>query len=185
MDISKIPNALCALRILVAGCLLIVPPLSALCLTLYLIGGLSDFLDGKIARRHNVTSVRGARLDSIADAAFFTVSLFVFIPLALLPRWALYWIVGIVLLRLVTLGIGFRRFHTFASHHTHTNRITGGALFVMLPLQGFLGFEQMAPAILVCSLASLASLEEIILMATTKKLDLDTRSLFSHHVESR
>ena len=184
MDISKIPNALCALRILIAGCLLIVPPLSPLCLTLYLIGGLSDFLDGKIARRHHVVSRRGARLDSIADAAFFIASFFVFIPLALLPFWALAWIAGIVLLRLVTLAIGFRRFRTFASHHTHANRITGGALFVMLPIQGLIGFEQMAPAILVCAIASLYSIEEIIIMATTKKLDLDTRSLFSSHVET-
>ena len=41
-------------------------PLSTLFLTIYVLTGISDVLDGAIARKYTTTSELGAKLDSIA-----------------------------------------------------------------------------------------------------------------------
>ncbi len=54
---------------------------------------LSDFMDGRIARKLGCTSVTGAKLDVLADLFFIASSNIILIKLEILPMWFLVFIV--------------------------------------------------------------------------------------------
>ena len=64
---------------------------------LYLFCGISDMVDGTIARKTNAESAFGARLDTVADFVFVTVSLIKFLPVLDIPKWLWGWMAVIVL----------------------------------------------------------------------------------------
>ncbi len=108
--------------------LFIFEPFSPAFFTLYALCCLSDVLDGFIARKIKTESKLGEILDSIADFVFIAVVLFVFLPLIPWEAWMLWWMGAIALIRLMSLVIGFIRFHAFAFLHTYANKVTGIAL---------------------------------------------------------
>ena len=69
--VAVLPNALSGLRIAMAVCFPLLPPVEAgWRLGVVAAGGLSDWLDGVIARRYGVTSTGGGIIDAIADKLF-------------------------------------------------------------------------------------------------------------------
>ena len=97
MKASSIPNLISTLRIL------LVPPVVwsmldqrwSLALPLFLVAGLSDGLDGFLARRYHWTSRLGAILDPIGDKLLMVSSYLVLGWQGALP----WWLVGLVILR--------------------------------------------------------------------------------------
>lgn len=75
-----IPNLLTLLRILGAAALLFLAPLEPPFLAVYVFCGVSDILDGFLARRWQVSGSVGALLDSIADFLLTAILLIIFIP---------------------------------------------------------------------------------------------------------
>ena len=67
------PNICTMLRIVGTVGLLLIRPLTLPFYLLYTFCGITDVLDGTIARATNSTSEFGARLDSIADLIFYAV----------------------------------------------------------------------------------------------------------------
>ena len=143
---------------------------------LYALCGLTDWLDGALARRLGSTSPLGALLDSLGDAVFTAVTLSRVLPVLKLPVWALVCIVCIVLVRAASLAVGARRFGQSAFLHTYLNKLTGLVLFVLVPLLSIL--PQAPLLILCCAVAALSSIEELILICTMDRLDRDVRGLF-------
>ena len=80
-------NLLTAARILGSILLLLFPVPSVGFTLLYLFCGLSDMIDGTVARRTHTASAFGARLDTAADISFFAVSFYKLLPHLHLPRW--------------------------------------------------------------------------------------------------
>jgi CDP-diacylglycerol--glycerol-3-phosphate 3-phosphatidyltransferase len=70
-------NVITGLRILVSAALLFCPVFSPIFYVLYLIAGLSDMVDGIIARKTNSASEFESRFDSIADYIFVAVCLII------------------------------------------------------------------------------------------------------------
>lgn len=64
---KSIANYISISRILLVLALIFIEPLSTTFYIIYFISGISDILDGFIARKYNVTSTLGEKLDSIAD----------------------------------------------------------------------------------------------------------------------
>ena len=59
----------------------------------YILGvltGLSDFLDGYIARKYNIISNLGKLLDPLADKIFLTAVLVVFVSDDIVPAWVVF-----------------------------------------------------------------------------------------------
>ena len=58
----------------------------------YTFGGLTDAVDGTVARKLKLESEFGAKLDSVADLLFYAVMLLKLLPhlIRLLPAW-LWW----------------------------------------------------------------------------------------------
>ena len=169
------PSALTVLRMLLAIFLLFLPLLSGWFLLVYLSAGISDILDGTLARRWNVTSQFGAKLDSAADFLLCCVLLYVFLPAYSWQPWALVWIGGIAIVRLAALMTCLIRFHKAAFLHTLTNKATGFLLLCFPFLMRFLG--QQVTVILVCTLASISALEELLIQLTANELKPDIRTI--------
>ena len=151
-------NLITSCRILLSLLLLFFPALSPGFYGLYLAAGLSDMLDGFVARRTNSASPLGAKLDSMADLVFLAVCLIKLLPVLTLPVWLWGWVGLIALLRLVNVVSGFVRRKKLVLLHTRANKLTGALLF-LLPLS--LGFLNIAyTAVPLCALASFAAIQD-------------------------
>ncbi len=108
---SDIPNIITVLRI----CL--VPPVVAallqqefsLALLLYLVAGISDGLDGYIAKRYHYESRLGSILDPLADKLLLVGTYLALTWLGLLP----WWLVLAVVLRDLLIVAGAAAYHVF------------------------------------------------------------------------
>ncbi|MGB1108825.1 MAG: CDP-alcohol phosphatidyltransferase family protein [Gammaproteobacteria bacterium] len=89
MNRSQIPNLVTALRILLTipvGWALLHERFE-LALILFAVAGVSDGVDGFLAKQFNWTSWIGGILDPLADKALLTVTFIVLAVLGLLPVW--------------------------------------------------------------------------------------------------
>ena len=173
--LKQIPNLLTMLRIVCAVLLLFFRPLSAWFFTLYLFAGLSDLLDGYLARRLGVSSELGARLDSAADFLLCAVLLAILIPLYVWPVWVIVWIAAIALIRLFAIAVCYLRFRKLAFLHTYANKATG--LFLFLSPVLFWLFGLTVTTILLCILATISAFEELLIELQSKSLNPDCRSI--------
>lgn len=134
MTVKKnIPNLITSIRIIGALCIPFLQPLKKVFFTIYILTGITDILDGFVARKYGLTSAFGAKLDSIADLLFYTLTLAKLLPVLwkALPRF-IWIIVGIILvLRIISYIVAAVKFHRFASHHTWFNKVTGAFVFAI------------------------------------------------------
>lgn len=92
-----IPNIITLTRIPMAIALIFVQSFHAAFWTLYLLCGLSDVLDGALARASGTVSRLGEKLDTFADIIFVTVWIVLFIPALNVGQWLWIW-TGIIAL---------------------------------------------------------------------------------------
>ncbi|WP_131782581.1 CDP-alcohol phosphatidyltransferase family protein [Legionella gresilensis] len=111
MMLKYIPNALTIFRlILIAPFLLFLYyRYYAAAFYIYIIAGLTDNLDGWLARHYNWQSLWGSFLDPLADKLLIASS---FISLALIGSLP-WWLVILVFLRDLTISIGVIAWHLF------------------------------------------------------------------------
>ncbi|MCL2047186.1 MAG: CDP-alcohol phosphatidyltransferase family protein [Defluviitaleaceae bacterium] len=129
-----IPNALSSSRIILACSLLLITPLSFLFMVIYTIAGITDMIDGPIARRYKVTSVLGANLDGIADYAFVTIAIIRLVPaIAFEPILVAVVLAGLVVLKGLGMVIGYVRYNQLMMMHTYASK-TGAILAFLFPL---------------------------------------------------
>lgn len=175
MYLFVLVNALTLLRMVGALALLALVPLSMPYFAVYTACGLSDVLDGWIARRAGVTSVFGASLDSVADTAFAFALVVSLVPTAGLSAAWWLWVAAIALVKLASLTVGYARFRAYAALHTYANKLAGLALFA-LPV--FFALAGSAPAAaIVCAIATFAALEELALTLKSPTLDPNAQGL--------
>ena len=72
--VIMIADIISALRIVFGLCMLCFKPFSALFYVFYSLGGITDMLDGFVARKLKIESDFGEKLDSVADIVFFICS---------------------------------------------------------------------------------------------------------------
>ena len=99
---------------------------------LYLIAGMTDMLDGFLARRWGVESKFGARLDSLADFVFVLAVGYKLFPWLKLPvaLWMMITLIAIVkIVNAVSAYVVKRRIEFL---HTKADKLTGFLLFVGL-----------------------------------------------------
>jgi CDP-diacylglycerol--glycerol-3-phosphate 3-phosphatidyltransferase len=94
---KRIPDLLSMSRIVLCLPLLLVDAMTVPFWVLYLIAGLTDMLDGFLARRWGVESKFGARLDSLADFVFVLVVGYKLFPWLKLPA-SLWMMIGFIAL---------------------------------------------------------------------------------------
>ena len=151
-------NLITSCRILFSLLLLFFPALSPGFYGLYIAAGLSDMLDGFIARRTNSASPLGAKLDSVADLVFLAVCLHKLLPVLTLPDWLWVWVGIIALARLVNIISGYVCRKKLVLLHTRANKLTGLLLFLLPLALRFLAISYVALPL--CAVASFAAVQE-------------------------
>ena len=126
---------------------------------LYLLCGLSDVLDGAVARWAGTESRLGERLDTIADIIFVAVWIVLFIPAIDVGRWLWIWTGVIVLIKVVNVISGLAMKKGFVAKHTLANKATGILLF-LLPMVILWEVIKVPYIVLVCLLATFAAIQE-------------------------
>ena len=154
-----IPDAITLARIPMAIALPFVQSSPAVFWTLYLLCGLSDVLDGAVARSTGTVSRLGERLDTIADIIFVTVWMVLFIPAINVGRWLWIWIGAIALIKVVNIISGFVMKKGFVAKHTPANKATGILLF-LLPMIVLWESIKVPSIILICLMATFAAVQE-------------------------
>ena len=127
---KQIPNILSASRIALCLTLLLVDAMTLPFWVLYLIAGLTDILDGFLARRWGVESKFGARLDSLADFVFVLAVGYKLFPWLKLPA-TLWMMIGLI--ALVKASNAFSVYlvkQRIEILHTKANKLTGFLLFI-------------------------------------------------------
>ena len=151
-------NIITGSRILFSIALLFFPTFSPMFYTLYLAAGITDMIDGIVARKTGNESEFGARLDSIADIVFVVVCLIKLIPFVGIPVWLYVWIGIIALIRIINIVSGLIMQKRFVLLHTITNKVTGLLLFVLPLTVPFMDLKY--TAIPVCAVATFAAIQE-------------------------
>ena len=96
-SMKRIPDLLSMSRIVLCLPLLMVDAMTVPFWVLYVIAGLTDILDGFLARRWGVESKLGARLDSLADFVFVLTVGYKLFPWLKLPA-SLWMMIGFIAL---------------------------------------------------------------------------------------
>ncbi|MBQ0098336.1 MAG: CDP-alcohol phosphatidyltransferase family protein [Oscillospiraceae bacterium] len=162
-------NIISVVRIICGLSLVFCPTFSIWFFIVYIIGGVSDVLDGFVARKLHTESEIGAKLDTIADIVFFLVVIIKIICAVDFPFWVLIWIACIAIIKCVNVICGYIVCKSFVSLHTVMNKISGIMLFITPLCIGFLPYKfAMIWVILTCAVATFAAVQEGHFIRTNK-----------------
>ena len=126
-------NFITCIRIVCSIALLFCSVFSPVFYALYITAGVSDMVDGTIARKTGTVSDFGSKLDTAADFILLAVCLIKMIPALDIPLWLIIWIAVIALIKVINIISGYIMRKEFVAAHTVMNKLTGAALF-LLPL---------------------------------------------------
>ena len=161
---KQIANIITSCRILGSIGLLFCPVFSDGFYVLYLFCGLTDMVDGSIARKTGAVSSFGARLDTVADFLFVIASFVKLVPVIRIPVWIWGWAAVIAVVKLVNLVWGFTQTKQIPALHTIANKATGLCLFLLPLTMSFVDLRYTAPV--VCAIATIAAIQEGYYIAT-------------------
>ena len=145
-------------RIAAGIVLLFYPMFSPAFYVFYIVAGVSDMLDGFVARKTNTASRFGARLDTIADFVLVVVCLIKLLPILRIPAWLYIWIGIIALIKVINIISGFAVQKKLVAVHSVMNKATGALLF-LLPLT-IPAVPLKYSAVVVCAAATFAAIQE-------------------------
>ena len=154
----RIANFITGTRILCCVALLFCQAFSLSFFGLYLAAGLTDMIDGPVARKTGTVSELGAKLDTAADFVFVAVCLWKLLPSLAVPLWLWIWIVLIVLIKMINMISGYVIQKSFVAIHTIMNKVTGILLFILPLTLPIVELKYSAP--LVCAAATFAAIQE-------------------------
>ena len=182
--LAIIPNVITFIRILGGVALLFIKPLTIAFYVVYTISGLSDALDGFLARKLKVTSDFGSKLDSIADLLFYAVVLLRLFPKLwdALPGSIWYGVTVVFIIRFISYGVVAVKYHRFSSQHTYMNKLTGLSVFIVPYAMG--GRMELSACVMVVVIALISSLEELLIHLKMKEYDGTVKSLFAKKIRS-
>lgn len=167
----NVPNFITSMRVLGAIAMAFTKMFTPEFYAIYTFCGITDVLDGFIARTTKKTTEFGAKLDSVADLLFYGIMLIKLLPemLGAMPNAMPWMIVTLILVRLVSYGIAALKHKKFASLHTYMNKLTGLGGFSMPYLIKFA--PQPIVYTIVYVIAMIAAIEELVIhvCATTYK----------------
>ena len=122
---KRLPNILSALRLLGAASLLLCDPTGAAFWVIYVLCGVSDMVDGYLARRLHAESKTGAVLDSVADICFVACCAIRLLPVLQIPTWLWIWAGLIVIIKMSNQISALVVHKHLCFPHTKANKLTG------------------------------------------------------------
>ena len=164
---NQIANLITGTRILYSVALLFCPAFSLSFFVLYIAAGLTDMIDGPVARKAGTVGEFGAKLDTAADFVFVAVCLWKLLPSLAVPVWLWIWIVLIALIKMVNIISGYVIQKKYVALHTVMNKVTGTLLFILPLTLPVVELKHSAP--LICTVATFAAIQEGLYIRKGKK----------------
>lgn len=72
---------------------------------IYTISGISDWLDGHLARKYNIVSTLGKFIDALIDKLFIIGTMVSLLALQIMPKWTLFLVILIIARELIITGL--------------------------------------------------------------------------------
>ena len=162
-------NAITICRMILSLSLFLCPVFSVPFWIIYVAAGATDVLDGYIARKMDIASTLGSRLDTVADFIFFVACLIIFIPVLDIPVWLYVWVAVIAAIKMINIASTYMMHGRLMVAHTLMNKVSGFLLFI-LPMT-FTSIELTYSSIVVCSIVTFAAVQEGHFMRTGRITD--------------
>ena len=165
--INSMADLISSSRIIMSIVLLIPITFSLPFNIIYIYCGISDVLDGFIARISKSESELGDRLDSIADIIFVVVAMFKILPVLNLNYGIIIWLVLIAFIKIVNVVYSYINYKKLILPHTILDKITGFILFISSFI--LINYNSMIFEIIICSIATFAAVQEGYYIRITKR----------------
>ena len=153
---KHLPNVLSILRIAGSIGLLFCDVTGWPFWVLYDLCGISDMIDGWLARKLHAETEAGAVLDSVSDLVFVACCAVRLIPAVEIPVWLWTWAGVIVFIKVVNQVSALVVCKRFCFPHTLANKLTGILLFLAVPAM----FRSVIPIAIVAAIATFAAVQE-------------------------
>lgn len=172
-----LPNIITISRMIATLILLCIQPLSSLFFIIYTLAGCSDVLDGWIARKWNLISNFGSKLDSIADLLFYSITTILCFPTywSVFPTTVWFCVLSVILIRIISYSYSWFKYKTFSSLHTYMNKAAGFSVF-MIPYFVLTSYGKLWVS-LSCLVNLMASFEELLIHIFAKEYNVKNQSI--------
>lgn len=183
----NIPNTLSIIRLLLVPVLWVLALLDMpRCVGVgLLLAGLSDALDGFIARRWRTASAYGSRLDSIADVSVIVSTVFwiaLLMPGIILDHKML--VTVWVLLEASAILVGWIKFRRIANLHLYSSKAAGAIAYAFVIVAFIFGYNEVLFYIALAALM-VASAEALTLELLCSRVDEHMKSIIHAYREGR
>jgi CDP-diacylglycerol--glycerol-3-phosphate 3-phosphatidyltransferase len=171
------PNILSISRSLLSPIIFLIKDNKFLLFSFLIIIGLTDVLDGYIARKYKIQTIIGSWLDSVSDFIFYIllVIYIVIFEFDIIIR-VKYFIIIIIGLKLLAIIIGFIKYRRFGFLHTLGNKITGIIIFVGFCI--FILFGNKTTIEIGLYISIISSVEELIITIIGKKYEENIKGIW-------
>ena len=153
---TQLPNIITLLRITGSLGLILCDVTGVVFWIIYGLCGISDIVDGWLARKLKCVTKTGALLDSLADICFVACCAWKLLPILDLPQWLWLWAGVIVAIKVVNQISAFTMYGRCCFPHTTANKATGFQLFIAVPMT----FFTVIPIAIVAAIATFAAIHE-------------------------
>ena len=153
---TQLPNIITLLRIAGSLGLLLCDVTGVVFGIIYGLCGISDIVDGWLARKLKCVTRTGALLDSVADICFVACCAWKLLPILELPQWLWLWAGVIVAIKIVNQVSALVMYGHCCFPHTTANKWAGFLLFIAIPMT----FRSIIPIAIVAAIATFAAIQE-------------------------
>ena len=154
-------NLITGTRIVLALILIFCPTFSESFYIVYILGGVSDVLDGIVARRLGQTTKFGAQFDTVSDFIFVAVVIIKVVQPLQILSWLLVWIISIAVIKCINYITALKAYKSIVPEHTIMNKICGVILFIIPFCIGRFSWHLVTILIiLTCLIATIAAIQE-------------------------
>lgn len=150
-------NIVTSSRILASVVLFLCSDFDNLYLGFYVYCGITDFIDGPIARKTGSASSLGAALDTIGDVLTYLSLVKILVMKGMIPPWILIWLGVMIVFGFVFAFFAKHKFNKFYLPHTYLGKTLGAFIFG-LPIAVHFKFGE-PWMIVICSVMTLVLLE--------------------------
>ncbi len=155
---KNIANYISVSRIIMSIILFVTEAFSLVFCIIYIYCGISDMLDGFVARKSKNTSKIGARLDSISDIIFVAIATVKILPVLSLSNGIIIWIIIIALIKIINVICSYIYYKKIILPHTIANKTTGFLVFIA-PLI-IVNVNSIILEVIVCMVATFSAIQE-------------------------
>ena len=153
---TQLPNIITLFRIAGSLGLLLCDVTGVMFWIIYALCGISDIVDGWLARKLKCVTRTGALMDSLADICFVACCAWKLLPIFELPQWLWLWAGVIVVIKVVNQLSALVMYGHCCFPHTFANKITGFLLFITVPMT----FWSIIPIAIVAAIATFSAVQE-------------------------